>query len=295
MKNLPTLTGTKIDGLEVAKSVKTKVVEIVNDLKSKEITPCLATIVVGDNPASATYIRNKHKACEEVGILTKDHTLSNDITQEELNALIEKLNQDETVHGILVQLPLPNHLNEFNTTTQILPEKDIDGLTPTNVGLLAIGKAILIACTPSGIIEMCKYYNIELEGKNITIINRSNLVGKPLFHLLLQNNATVTTCHSKTKDLKQICLNSDIIITGVGNREIFKLTPDMIKQEAVVIDVATTRYEGKLVGDTDFLDIIEKALFASPVPGGVGPMTVAMLLKNTVTAAALSKGIDIKY
>ena len=295
MKNLPTLAGTKIDGLEVAKSVKTKVVEIVNDLKSKEITPCLATIVVGDNPASATYIRNKHKACEEVGILTKDHTLSNDITQEELNALIEKLNQDETVHGILVQLPLPNHLNEFNTTTQILPEKDIDGLTPTNVGLLAIGKAILIACTPSGIIEMCKYYNIELEGKNITIINRSNLVGKPLFHLLLQNNATVTTCHSKTKNLKQICLNSDIIITGVGNREIFKLTPDMIKQEAVVIDVATTQYEGKLVGDTDFLDIIEKALFASPVPGGVGPMTVAMLLKNTVTAAALSKGIDIKY
>ena len=295
MKNLPTLAGTKIDGLEVAKSVKTKVVEIVNDLKSKEITPCLATIVVGDNPASATYIRNKHKACEEVGILTKDHTLSNDITQEELNSLIEKLNQDETVHGILVQLPLPNHLNEFNTTTQILPEKDIDGLTPTNVGLLAIGKAILIACTPSGIIEMCKYYNIELEGKNITIINRSNLVGKPLFHLLLQNNATVTTCHSKTKNLKQICLNSDIIITGVGNREIFKLTPDMIKQEAVVIDVATTRYEGKLVGDTDFLDIIEKALFASPVPGGVGPMTVAMLLKNTVTAAALSKGIDIKY
>ena len=295
MKNLPTLAGTKIDGLEVAKSVKTKVVEIVNDLKSKEITPCLATIVVGDNPASATYIRNKHKACEEVGILTKDHTLSNDITQEELNALIEKLNQDETVHGILVQLPLPNHLNEFNTTTQILPEKDIDGLTPTNVGLLAIGKAILIACTPSGIIEMCKYYNIELEGKNITIINRSNLVGKPLFHLLLQNNATVTTCHSKTKNLKQICLNSDIIITGVGNREIFKLTPDMIKQEAVVIDVATTKYEGKLVGDTDFLDIIEKALFASPVPGGVGPMTVAMLLKNTVTAAALSKGIDIKY
>ena len=295
MKNLPILTGTKIDGLEVAKSVKTKVAEIVNDLKSKEITPCLATIVVGDNPASATYVRNKHKACEEVGILTKDHVLSNDITQEELNALIEKLNHDETIHGILVQLPLPNHLNEFNTTTKILPEKDIDGLTPTNVGLLAIGKAILIACTPSGIIEMCKYYNIELEGKNITIINRSNLVGKPLFHLLLQNNATVTTCHSKTKDLKQICLNSDIIITGVGNREIFKLTPDMIKQEAVVIDVATTRYEGKLVGDTDFLDIIEKALFASPVPGGVGPMTVAMLLKNTVTAAALSKGIDIKY
>jgi methylenetetrahydrofolate dehydrogenase (NADP+)/methenyltetrahydrofolate cyclohydrolase len=289
------LTGTKIDGLEVAKNIKNKVSEITSDLKSKGINPCLATILVGDNPASATYVRNKHKACEEVGIITKDHTPSADITQEELNQLIEKLNEDETVHGILVQLPLPPHLNEFNTTTQILPEKDVDGLTPPNVGLLSIGKAMLVACTPSGIIEMCRHYNIELEGKNVAIINRSNLVGKPLYHLLLQNNATVTTCHSKTKDLKKICLDSDIIITGVGNREIFKLTSDMVKENAVVIDVATTRLDGKLVGDADFTEIIEKASYASPVPGGVGPMTVAMLLKNTVTAAAISKGIDVKY
>ena len=162
------------------------------------------------------------------------------------------------------------------------------------MGLLAIGKAMLVACTPSGIIEMCKYYNIDLEGKNVAVINRSNLVGKPLYHLLLQNNATVTTCHSRTKDLKKICLESDIIITGVGNREIFKLTPDMVKDGAIVIDVATTRHEGKLSGDADYSEIIEKASFASPVPGGVGPMTVAMLLKNTVTAAALSRGIDIK-
>ena len=287
------MTGTKIDGLEVAKNIKEKVSKITSDLKSKGINPCLATILVGENPASATYVRNKHRACEEVGILTKDHTPSADITQDELNELIEKLNADETVHGILVQLPLPSHLNEFKTTTQILPEKDVDGLTPPNVGLLSIGKAMLVACTPSGIIEMCKYYNIELEGKNVVIINRSNLVGKPLYHLLLQNNATVTTCHSKTKDLKKICLDSDIIITGVGNREIFKLTPDMVKEGAVVIDVATTRYEGKLAGDADFAEIIEKASYASPVPGGVGPMTVAMLLKNTVTAAAISKGIDI--
>jgi len=292
--NLATLTGVKIDGIEVAKSIKVKVTEIVNDLKSKGVSPCLATVLVGENTASATYVRNKHKACEEVGILTKDHTPSSDITQEELNQLIEKLNADETVHGILVQLPLPSHLSEFNTTTQILPEKDVDGLTPPNVGLLSIGKAMLVACTPSGIIEMCKYYNIELEGKNVVVINRSNLVGKPLYHLLLQNNATVTTCHSKTKDLKKICLDSDIIITGVGNREIFKLTPDMIKDGAVVIDVATTRHEGKLSGDADYSEIIEKTSFASPVPGGVGPMTVAMLLKNTVTAAAISKGIDIK-
>jgi len=291
---LPTLTGVKIDGLEVAKNIKSQVAEIVQDLKSKGVNPCLATILVGDNPASATYVKNKHRACEEVGIITKDYTPSADITQEELNQLIERLNQDEMVHGILVQLPLPTHLNEFDTTTQILPEKDVDGLTPSNVGLLVIGKAILVACTPSGIIEMFRHYNIELEGKSVVIINRSNLVGKPLYHLLLQNNATVTTCHSKTKDLEKICLDSDIIITGVGNRENFKLTSDMIKDGSVVIDVATTRYEGKLVGDTDFSEIIEKASFASPVPGGVGPMTVAMLLKNTITAAALSKGIDIK-
>ena len=289
------MTGIRIDGLEVAKNIKNKVAEITSDLKSKGINPCLATILVGDNSASATYVRNKHKACEEVGIITKDHTPSADITQEELNQLIEKLNEDNTVHGILVQLPLPPHLNEFDTTTQILPEKDVDGLTPPNVGLLSIGKAMLVACTPSGIIEMCRHYNIELEGKNVVIINRSNLVGKPLYHLLLQNNATVTTCHSKTKDLKKVCLDSDIIITGVGNREIFKLTPEMVKENAVVIDVATTRLDGKLVGDADFTEIIEKASYASPVPGGVGPMTVAMLLKNTVTAAAISKGIDIKY
>ena len=288
------MTGTKIDGIEVAKNVKSQVKDIVEDLKSKGVNPCLATVLVGDNPASATYVRNKHKACDEVGILTKDHTPAEDITQNELNELIQKLNDDDSVHGILVQLPLPKHLNEFNTTTQILPEKDVDGLTPHNVGLLAIGKAMLVACTPSGIIEMCKYYNIDLEGKNVAVINRSNLVGKPLYHLLLQNNATVTTCHSRTKDLKKICLESDIIITGVGNREIFKLTPDMVKDGAIVIDVATTRHEGKLSGDADYSEIIEKASFASPVPGGVGPMTVAMLLKNTVTAAALSRGIDIK-
>ena len=288
------MTGTKIDGIEVAKNVKSQVKDIVEDLKSKGVNPCLATVLVGDNPASATYVRNKHKACDEVGILTKAHTPTADITQNELNELIQKLNDDDSVHGILVQLPLPKHLNEFNTTTQILPEKDVDGLTPPNVGLLAIGKAMLVACTPSGIIEMCKYYNIDLEGKNVAVINRSNLVGKPLYHLLLQNNATVTTCHSRTKDLKKICLESDIIITGVGNREIFKLTPDMVKDGAIVIDVATTRHEGKLSGDADYSEIIEKVSFASPVPGGVGPMTVAMLLKNTVTAAALSRGIDIK-
>ena len=288
------MSGTKIDGLEVAKSIKHEVTEVVETLKSQNVIPCLATILVGDDPASQTYVKNKHKACEDTGIITKDHRPPTETSQNDLNELIDMLNDDPSVHGILVQLPLPNHLNEFDTTTRILPEKDVDGLTPHNVGLLATGKAVLQPCTPSGIIEMLDYYKISLEGKNIVVINRSNLVGKPLYHLLLQKNATVTTCHSKSIDLKKFCKDADIVITGVGNRDSFTLTSDMIKDNAIVIDVATTHHDGKLKGDTDFDDIISKASFASPVPGGVGPMTVAMLLKNTVTAAALSKGIVIK-
>ena len=288
------MSGTKIDGLEVAKSIKHEITEVVETLKSQNVIPCLATILVGDDPASQTYVKNKHKACEDTGIITKDHQPPTETSQNDLNELIDMLNDDPSVHGILVQLPLPNHLNEFDTITRILPEKDVDGLTPHNVGLLATGKAVLKPCTPSGIIEMLDYYKISLEGKNIVVINRSNLVGKPLYHLLLQKNATVTTCNSKSIDLKKFCKDADIVITGVGNRDSFTLTSDMIKDNAIVIDVATTHHDGKLKGDTDFDDIISKASFASPVPGGVGPMTVAMLLKNTVTAAALSKGIVIK-
>ena len=288
------MPGIKIDGLEVAKSIKHVITEVVETLKSQNVIPCLATILVGDDPASQTYVKNKHKACEDTGIITKDHQPPTETSQNDLNELIDMLNDDPSVHGILVQLPLPNHLNEFDTITRILPEKDVDGLTPHNVGLLATGKAVLKPCTPSGIIEMLDYYKISLEGKNIVVINRSNLVGKPLYHLLLQKNATVTTCHSKSIDLKKFCKDADIVITGVGNRDSFTLTSDMIKDNAIVIDVATTHHDGKLKGDTDFDDIISKASFASPVPGGVGPMTVAMLLKNTVTAAALSKGIVIK-
>ena len=195
------------------------------------------------------------------------------------------------MHGILIQLPLPSQLDEFETTSRIFPTKDVDGLTPHNVGLLSMGKAVLKACTPSGIMEMFEYYNIDLVGKNVVLINRSNLVGKPLYHLLLQKNATVSTCHSKTKNLIEQCRSADIIITAVGDRTKFTLTPDMIKEDSIVIDVAITRHEGKLVGDADFSKIIETTSYATPVPGGVGPMTVAMLLKNTVTAASLSKGI----
>ena len=287
------MVGTKIDGLEVSKAVKERVKKAVDELKKQGMEPCLATILVGDNPASATYVRNKHKACEQVGILTKDLKPSATISQSEINETIDSLNKDDSIHGILVQLPLPQQLDKFETTSRISPIKDVDGLTPHNMGLLSMGKAILKACTPSGIMEMFDYYNIDLSGKIVVLINRSNLIGKPLYHLLLEKNATVITCHSKTKNLKEISKSADIVITAVGDRTKFVLTADMIKEGAVVIDVAISKNEGKLVGDIDFEEIIKKASFASPVPGGVGPMTVAMLLKNTVTAASLSKGFGI--
>ena len=285
------MTGTKIDGKIIAKSVKDRVKKAVDELKLQGVNPCLATVLVGDNPASTTYVRNKHKACEEIGILTKDHKLQSTFSQKEMNELIDSLNNDYSIHGILVQLPLPEQLDEFETISRISPIKDVDGLTPHNVGLLAMKKAALVACTPSGVIEMFDYHNINLDGKIVVLINRSNLIGRPLYHLLLARNATVITCHSKTKNLKDICQTADVVITAVGDRTKFTLTPDMIKDGAVVIDVALTQHNGKLVGDADFDKIIEKASFASPVPGGVGPMTVAMLLKNTVTAASLIKGL----
>ena len=285
------MVGQKIDGIEVSNSVKEILKSAVENLKSNGIEPCLATILVGDNPASAVYVRNKHRASDSIGIKTKDHKLPSETTQDEIDDIIDGLNRSDEVHGILVQLPLPNHLDEFATISRISPLKDVDGLTPQNVGLLSIGKSILRPCTPSGIMEMFYYYKINLEGKKVVLINRSNLIGKPLYHLLLQNNATVITCHSKTINLNELCQNADIVITAVGDRTKFKLTSDMIKQDAIVIDVAIFRHEGKLVGDADYDDIIQKASWATPVPGGVGPMTVAMLLKNTVTAASLQKEI----
>jgi methylenetetrahydrofolate dehydrogenase (NADP+)/methenyltetrahydrofolate cyclohydrolase len=285
------MTGIKIDGKIIAQTVKDRVKKAASELKKEGINPCLATVLIGNIPASATYVKNKHKACEEVGIITKDHKLDESVTQQELNNIIDELNADVSVHGILVQLPLPKHLNEFAVTSRISPIKDVDGLTPHNAGLLSVKKAVLVACTPSGVMEMFDYHNINLEGKNIVLINRSNLVGKPLYHLLLEKNATVITCHSRTKDIEKFCQSADIIITAVGDRTKFILTPEMIKEGSIVIDVAISRFENKLVGDCDYEKIIEKASFVTPVPGGVGPMTVAMLLKNTITATSL--GIQI--
>ena len=285
------MTGIKIDGIVIAQSVKDRVKKAVDELKTEGINPCLATILIGDNPASTTYVKNKHKACEEVGIITKDHKLDANISQTQLDEIIENLNNDSAVHGILVQLPLPKQLDEFTTTSRISPLKDVDGLTPHNTGLLAMKKAALVACTPLGIMEMFDYHGIDLAGQNVVLINRSNLVGKPLYHLLLEKNATVVTCHSRTKNLTDLCKDADIVITAVGDRNKFTLTPEMIKEGAIVIDVGISRFQEKLVGDSDFDQIIQKASFATPVPGGVGPMTVAMLLKNTITAASLSSQI----
>ena len=285
------MTGIKIDGKLIAQTVKDRVKKATDELKTDGINPCLATVLIGNNTASATYVRNKHKACEEVGIITKDHKLDESVSQQELNKIIDELNADTSVHGILVQLPLPKHLSEFATTSRISPIKDVDGLTPHNAGLLSMKKAALVACTPSGVMEMFDHHNIDLEGKNVVLINRSNLVGKPLYHLLLEKNATVITCHSRTKEIEKFCQLADIVITAVGDRTKFTLTPEMIKDNAIVIDVAITRFQDKLTGDCDYEKIIKKASFATPVPGGVGPMTVAMLLKNTITATSL--GIQI--
>ena len=281
------MTGIKIDGIAIAQKIKIQVAKKINQLKSKGIKPCLATILIGNNLASLTYIKKKHEACKEVGISTIDHKLPNTISQKDVNALINSLNQNNEVHGILVQLPLPKTLDRFETISRILPKKDVDGLTPYNLGMLTIGKKILTACTPLGILEIFDHYNIPIRGKNIVIINRTELIGKPLYGLLLGRDATIISCHSFTRNLKELCKIGDIIITAVGNRKKFVLTEDMVKDNSVIIDVAISKDHGKLVGDADFAQIIKKASYVSPVPGGVGPITVAMLLKNTTIAASL--------
>ncbi len=282
--------GQLIDGIAVASHVKSNVRKAVDELKSQGVNPCLATILVGDDRASATYVNNKQKAAAEVGIATRDYRPPSSFKQEELVELVKLLNSDPSVHGILVQLPLPSHIDEFAVINTLNPMKDVDGLTPFNSGMLVNGKAFLKPCTPSGIIELLDFYSIDVAGMDAVIVNRSNLVGKPLAFLLLQRNATVTVCHSMTKSLTEKLRTADLIVTAVGNRQKFTLTGDMVKDGAVVIDVATTRHMDKLTGDAD-LSVRQKASWVTPVPGGVGPMTIAMLLKNTVTAASISKGM----
>lgn len=278
-----------IDGKVVSAAIKSRVKKAVDKLKAEGISPCLATVLVGDDPASASYVSSKQKDAKEVGISTRDHRLAASFKQHELDELVQLLNEDSGVHGILVQLPLPPHLDEFQVINNLNPLKDVDGLTPYNAGMLQSGKALLKPCTPSGIIEMLEYYKIEISGRHAVIVNRSNLVGIPLALMLLERDATVTVCHSKTKGLLEKLKQADIIVTAVGNRERFTLTGRMISDGSVVIDVGTSRASGKLTGDADFESVSERAAWVTPVPGGVGLMTRAMLLKNTVTAASLSK------
>lgn len=275
-----------ISGVEVSTKLKSELIQKVELLKKKGIDPCLATILVGNDQASAIYIRNKHKACSDLGIKTKDNTMPSAIEEEKLIELINSLNNDPSVHGILLQLPLPSHIDQFEVINKIKPTKDVDGLTYQNAGLLLNKKSSLIPCTPLGVMELFNYYKIELKGKDIVIINRSILVGKPLFLLLLEKDATVTICHSKTRDLEEKLRRADIIITAVGNRKLFTLKPEHVKEDVVIIDIGISRENGKIIGDTDFERVAPKASWITPVPGGVGPMTITMLLNNTIKAAS---------
>lgn len=273
-----------IDGKELAKNIRLKLKEEVIELKNADINPKLAVIMVGDDKASKVYVKNKSKACKDVGIEYEEYILPAKTKMEELLELIEKLNNDETIHGILVQSPLPKGLDANEAFRTISPKKDVDGFNPINVGKLSLNQDCFVSCTPYGIIKMLEAYNIEIEGAYAVIIGRSNIVGKPLAQCLLNKNATVTICHSKTKNLKELTKQADILIAAIGKAKF--VTEDMVKDRATVIDVGINRMDdGKLLGDTDFENIKDKASYITPVPGGVGPMTIAMLMHNVVKAA----------
>lgn len=272
-----------IDGKYVAAQIKNNVALDVIELKKKGINPCLAVILVGEDPASQVYVRNKKKACEECGIISEEFVLPADVGQEELLKLISALNYDESVNGILVQLPLPAGYNEKEVIEAINPDKDVDCFHPSNVGRVMTGDYSFLPCTPAGVIEMLDCYNIDITGKECVVVGRSNIVGKPMSMLLLNRNGTVTTAHSKTKNLADITRRADILVAAVGRPKF--ITEDMVKEGAVVIDVGINRVDGKLCGDIDFDNVASKASFITPVPGGCGVTTVAMLMKNTVTAA----------
>ena len=273
-----------IDGKMVSQEIKNRLNERVYNLKKAGITPGLAVIIVGNDPASKIYVRNKKRACAEIGIYSEEYSLPENTTQEELLKIIHTLNQSKKIHGILTQLPLPAHIDNNVIAQAILPEKDVDCFHEINIGKIFLGTGKLLPCTPAGIIELLNYYKIEIPGKNCTIVGRSNIVGKPLALMMLKENATAVICHSKTTNLESFCKNADILISAVGKEKF--ITSNMVKPESVVIDVGMNRDKsGKLCGDVDFYDVNQKVSFITPVPGGVGPMTIAMLLKNVVCAA----------
>ena len=285
------MTAQIINGKEIAQAVRQEIRKEVEELKEKGYVPGLAVILVGDNQASQTYVRNKEKACLDLGmhsvLIKKPATLS----QEELIENINELNQDDSIHGILVQLPLPNHINEKAIIEAISPEKDVDGFHPINIGRMMTGQSAFLPCTPYGVMVMLQHINYNLEGKHVVVVGRSNIVGKPAGQLMLNANATVTICHSKTKDLAYYTKQADVIVAAVGKRN--TITADHIKEGAVIIDVGMNRNdEGKLCGDVDYEGVLNKASYVTPVPGGVGPMTITMLMKNTVQSAQKAYGLN---
>ena len=272
-----------LDGKVMSEKLRAEIAERVTGLKAKDITPGLAVILVGNDPASEIYVRNKGKGCEETGMYSRTIRLPEETTQEELDSEIEKLNADPAIHGILVQLPLPEHLDEQAALAKILPEKDVDGFHLINAGHMLTGTEGVIACTPRGALYMIKSTGIDLNGKEAVVIGRSNIVGKPMAMLLLRENCTVTICHSRTKNLAEHTRRADILVAAVGKAGF--VTADMVKDGAIVIDVGINRVDGKVCGDVDFESVKEKAGWITPVPGGVGKMTITMLLDNTVEAA----------
>lgn len=279
-----------IDGKELAKKIRANLKIECEELNKEGIKSKLAVIMVGDDPASKVYVRNKSKACEYVGIEYEEYLLESNIIQKELIDLIKKLNQDNTVNGILLQSPIPSNLDINEAFRTIASEKDVDGFNPVNVGKLVLNQDTFVSCTPFGIIKMFEEYNIDLTGKNVVILGRSNIVGKPLIHCCLNKNATVTTCHSKTQNIKEIASKADVLISAIGKANF--VTADMVKEKAVVIDVGINRLDnGKITGDVDFENVKEKASYITPVPGGVGPMTIAMLMNNVIKATKRQNGM----
>jgi methylenetetrahydrofolate dehydrogenase (NADP+)/methenyltetrahydrofolate cyclohydrolase len=274
-----------IDGKAISLSCRNKIAQDTENFKKTYgYAPGLSVIIVGEDPASKVYVRNKKLGCEQVGFNSSVYELPENTTREELNALIDKLNADESVHGILVQLPLPKHLDSEEVIARISPEKDVDAFHESNVGRIMIGNYSFLPCTPAGVMELLRASEIEISGKECVVVGRSNIVGKPMAMLLLQANGTVTICHSRTKDLAEVTRRADILVVAIGKADF--ITADMVKEGAVVIDVGMNRRaDGKLTGDVDYATVSEKASYITPVPGGVGPMTITMLLKNTLTAA----------
>ena len=273
-----------IDGKAISAQIREEMKQEVVRLKEQGICPGLAVIIVGEDPASKVYVRNKKKACEEIGIYSVVHELSEQTSEEELLALVRQLNGDERINGILVQLPLPKHLNSDLIINNISPNKDVDAFHPFNVGKIMIGDYDFLPCTPAGVMELIERSGVDVNGKNCVVVGRSNIVGKPQAMLLLQKNGTVTICHSRTKNLSEVCRRADILVAAIGKADFF--TGDMVKDGAVVIDVGMNRRaDGKLTGDVDFATVEPKASYITPVPGGVGPMTITMLMQNTLTAA----------